>query len=979
MTEKELTSLLKGQQLSEKSLIQKTESYTKEQKNELSQLLEHMMSQGVVGKHDQVYFLLKDSGIFLAKVTAKTHNFVILQAIPDGFEARISGEESDELLIGDLVYAKEFQQGVYHCLDYYKSTTSLKGRYSLTQNGKEQLLVDYLNKAGKNVLIADIDESLKGEIQQGDLLEGDIVSFHTSTIKVKITKILVKASSVGSDISMIISENNAPLTFPEEVEEEAKKIPQQLSEDDKKGRTDFRSHCVVTIDGDDAHDFDDAVEGRRSGNGYEIVVHIADVTEYMKPNHPIDDEAKTRGTSIYVADRVVPMIPFELSNGICSLNPDEERLVLSVTMYVDAQGFVYNTKIERGVIRSHGRLTYHQVNDFFSATDMELEKNEDLDSFKAEKERRIKETGLTQEIQDTLLVLREAAQAIRKRRTYQGAMRLDSTELKFKLDENGMPTEVEKVTQGESERMIEDLMIIANCSVAKALKKANVPVLYRVHEFPPRDRLSTFKDFLKKMGLISSFPKTENISGARLNDFLASISDKDVRSSVSYMMLRAMAKARYSPEELGHFGLAELEYCHFTSPIRRYPDDIIHRLVKDYLLDKKAFDYDEVYSYLEDWGDKLSDEEVRADSIEREVDDLESAKYMSQHIGELYHGKVVGMVQRGMFIETEIGIEGFLAYHCMHGDYFYYNDRFYEVDGKDTDISFSIGTPIDVKVMVANPREEEVDFATPEYYNEYCQGLSEEQREDLSLNGIHVYTNHDDDEYQEEKENAFEGDNTQMNEEKKENENKEVTEEDQNVEDALSMMDDTEKSLPEHEKKEDDDFRPTPEQWKKVDVIRAVVAMYPDDEEKVLKALAAMDISEEEYRKLLRFTKPREDRGGRDRRSSRGFHSHDDRRGFSHDRGGRDRGFRSDRGGYGHSDRDHRGFGRKDDRKGGYLTHNGYGAASERRPDKKSSRSFGKDDRRGFKGGRFQEDKPQKTYGNAGRSRGGYGRKKKES
>ena len=724
MTEKEIEQNLKGQMLDKKSLTKKLEAITAEQQRELDLELKHLIFAGIVGEHSGSYYLLADQKIYLAKVTMKTHNFVILKSIPDNVDIKISGRESDGLLIGDLLYVKAFQQGIYHALDYLKAITTLKGNYSLTSNGKEQLIISYLNSCGKSVLVSSKNDNLG--INQGDLVEGEIQSFSGNTITVKITKLLVKASDVGSDISMIISSNDAPLTFPDSVMDEAKALPASVSEEEKKDRTDFRDHCVVTIDGDDAHDFDDAVEGKKFGNGYEVVVHIADVTHYMKPHHPLDDEAITRGTSIYVADRVVPMLPFELSNGICSLNPNEERLVLSVTMDVDTFGNVFNTKIEKGLIRSHGRLTYNKVNDFFDGKDCEY----------------------SQEIKDTLTVLHECSKGIRRRRELQGAMKLDSTELKFKLDENGTPTEVTKQVQGESEKMIEDLMIIANCSVAKALKHASIPVLYRVHEFPPLEKLANFKDFIKKMDprLVYTFPKTKDLNGGRLNDFLESIKDDNLRKAISHMMLRALAKARYCPEELGHFGLAEMDYCHFTSPIRRYPDDIIHRLVKDYLIEGKSFDYDEVTARLETLGDITSGEEVKADIIERSVDDLESSKYMVNHIGELYHGTVTSMVQRGMFIETEIGIEGFLAYHCMHDDVFKFDDKTYSVTGKhNPDISFTIGTPIDVKVLASNPKEQEIDFATPEFYDRFALNLTEADREDLSLNGIQV---EEEDEYE---------------------------------------------------------------------------------------------------------------------------------------------------------------------------------------------------------------------------------------
>lgn len=947
MTENQITKLLKNQQLSHKALVEKVEAKTDKEVEELDSLLNHLQSNGIVGIHNTFYYLLKDQGVFLAKIIVKTHNFVVLKSIPDGNEVKISGEESDQLLIGDLVYAKEFQQNTFHCLDYYKPVTSLKGKYSLTKSGKEQLLVSYLNDAGKTILISEIADGL--EINQGDLIEGEMTSFEGNTITVKITKKLVSAADVGSDISMIISENDGRLEFPESVIEEAKNIPQQLEEKDYENRVDFRNHTIVTIDGDDAHDFDDAVEAKRLGKGYEIVVHIADVTHYVKPNHPLDDEAIKRGTSIYVADRVVPMLPFELSNGICSLNPGVDRLTLSVTMQVDALGNVFYSRVERGVINSHGRLTYKQVNKYF-----EDGVGEDL----------------SKDIKETLDILREASKAIRRRRTLQGAMKLDSTELKYQLDENGMPTDVIKLKQGESEMMIEDLMIIANCSVDRMLKNAKIPSLHRVHEFPPLEKISILKDYLKRMNLLSDFPKTDNISGSRLNDFLDTIKDENLHSAVSYMVLRSMAKARYTPENLGHFGLSELDYCHFTSPIRRYPDDIIHRLVKDYLIDEKKFDYDSVYSYLDTMGDNLSDLEARADKIERDVNDLEAAKYMSMHIGEQYHAKVVSMVQRGMFVQTDLGIEGFLAYHCMHGDYFKYNANAFAVFGRLTDISFTIGTEIDVKVLSSDISKGEIDFATVEFYDRFAVKLSEKQRASLARDGIQ-FASDEDYELMTGRPRFTYGDNQGYGDRTMDNE-----ELDENISSALEGMDNAQKEIDAKKEAKDDGFRPSPEQWKEVDVIRAVLAKYPDDEEKVIQVLSVMDISEEEYRKLLRFTKPREDkhssRGGKfDRKGGRGGDRHssfgDKKRGGS--------GFSSHRGtGYGASSRmsnrsegrKERGFDKKPAKKS-FSDHQGYSSKPSFGGDRRDS-SYSKDR------GERRDRKP--SFNKKGSSRGGYGRKR---
>lgn len=724
MTEKEIIHLLKNQNLEKKSLALKLQAVTAQAKEEMETLLTRLQFSGVVGCRNNSYFLLEEQGILLCKVSLKKRNFVVLNIIPSNEEIKISGEESDGLLVGDYIYVKKIQ-GDYHGIDYLKPVDSFKGRYSLSSNGKEQLLVDYLNQCGKTILISSMEEDLVGKVNQGDLVVGQILSLHGSTYTVKLTKLLVKASNVGSDISMIILANDAPLDFPQEVLDEAKNIPETLSEDDYLGREDYREETVVTIDGNDAHDFDDAVSGRRVQNGYEIKVHIADVTHYVKPNHPLDNEAINRGTSIYVADRVVPMLPFELSNGICSLNPNVERLTLTVIMLLDARGNVFSSRVVKSVIRSHARLTYDGVNAFFEG----------------------KECDYSDEIKETLTVLHDCATTIRKRREKQGSMKLSSTEIKFTLDEKGMPIDVKKMVQGESEKLIEDLMIIANCEVAKQLKNHHIPVLYRIHEFPPLSKLTQFKDFIRKMDpkLMASFPRTSDISGARLNDFLASIPKYNLRDVISYMMLRAMAKAKYSPEEVGHFGLAEPYYCHFTSPIRRYPDDIIHRLVKDYLIDGKSFDKDSLDNYLADMGDRTSSYEARADMIEREVNDLEAAKYMSQHIGEQYKAKVTGLVQRGMFVETEIGIEGFLPYRCMHGDVFFFDEKTYSAMGKHhPDLSFTIGNSIDVKVLVGDIDKEEVTFATPLFYDRNAVDLSEEDRKDMALNGLHIYEEEED-------------------------------------------------------------------------------------------------------------------------------------------------------------------------------------------------------------------------------------------
>ncbi len=716
MKEKDIIALLKKQNLSEERIFEKLQVVDERSREEIRETVSALIEGGfVMEQADGQYVWLDNAdGIFLAEVVKKNNNFALMHKVRDRSEVKISGNESSDLLVGDLVYAKEFRYGVFHCLEYLRPVSVLKGTYSLDKSGQPIVFVQYLNDCGKHVFV---EECAVEDVNQGDLVSASILEMTNTIIRVRVDEILVRSNEPGSDITKIIAEHDAPIAFPDSVLNEAARIPQEIREEETAGRHDFRNEIVVTIDGDDAHDFDDAVQIKRYGKGYEVTVHIADVTHYVKKNHPLDDEAVRRGTSIYVADRVVPMLPLELSNGICSLNPNVDRLTLSVMMKIDTFGNVFSTKVERGVIRSKGRLTYNAVNRYFETGESEYSK----------------------EINQTLDLLLECSQIIRKKRNRQGALKLDSSELTFVLDENGEPTEVIKKTQGTAEMMIEDYMIEANCSVAKALHENNIPVLYRIHEEPPADKLAIFKDYLKKMGLIQSWPRDADLSGSRINDFLKSIKNDTLRESVSKLLLRSMSKAKYSPEEKGHFGLAELEYCHFTSPIRRYPDDIIHRLVKDYLIDERPFDYDEVSEDLGRMGELTSAEEVRADVIERTVDDLECCKYMNNHIGEQYHAKVSTLLQKGMFVETDLGIEGFLAYQCIKGDYIKFNERGFSAEGRDK--TYSVGTEIDVKVMSVNFDRLDIDFASPEYYDNYALRLSEKGEKDLERSGIYVVSN----------------------------------------------------------------------------------------------------------------------------------------------------------------------------------------------------------------------------------------------
>ena len=714
MNEIDILNVVQKKKIDYPSLLKELNIVTNSGEANLKANLDQLLSEGKIGLIDSKYFIMP-SDIFLSRVTSKRRNSVSLTTIPSGEIIDISGDEASSLLINDLIYIRKIL-GTYHPIEYLKPVTHLKGRYSLTSNGQAILIVDYLEKCGISVVISSLGKLVLGE---GDFIECEIINYKDGIYYVNAISLLVKASELGSDITMIVASKDIPISFPKKVLEEARSIPSHLLESDYKGRLDLRKEIIFTIDGVDSRDFDDAISIKPSNNGYEIGVHIADVTSYVKDGHPLDDEAYKRGTSIYLADRVIPMLPVELSNGICSLNPKVDRLAVSIFMNVDAQGNIFRSNIYLSVINSYARLNYDEVNLFFN------------------KKKEIKDEKLA----SSLNMLLKASHLIRKRRKRNGSIDIETTELKFKLDENNNPVSVKKIITSEAENMIEDLMVSANCEVAKKLKENKIPLLYRIHEYPSKEKYELFKALIKKMDytLYLNLPRYENITGTKLNDFIMSIKDDNLKSIYSYLLLRAMSKARYSPEEKGHFGLAELYYCHFTSPIRRYPDIVIHNLVKDYLLSKKRFDYKFLEKQMEHLGSVTSDLEVRADLVEREVDDLESCKYMHKFLGKTFQGKIISFIRKGAFIELDNGIEGFLPFHLTNFEtpsYQVIKDTLIAVKTKDK--TYSFGSKIEVVVLSVNIDRQEITFTTKSFFDKYAYSLSEKEREDLVYLGVRV-------------------------------------------------------------------------------------------------------------------------------------------------------------------------------------------------------------------------------------------------
>lgn len=726
MEKEQLINCLKDRQ--QKSLTDLARIFKKNEETIAKELTEYLDT-GLIVATIKGYMLTSECRIFLGTIVLRKDNFAYI--MPYGStndkknDIRVSGKSLEGYIIGDKVYFQVDNWSNGTIVGLYKRTEFLSGTVFKSPNSGWLMKVNQTKDTNIDVILK--EDVSKSGVVEGDLVKAKIITSAKDAITVSYDSTLAKADEVGADISAIIASHDAPLTFPSEVLVQAKMISQTVDEKDIPNREDYRNEVIVTIDGEDALDFDDAVSCKKIVNGYQVGVYIADVSYYVRPNTPLDQEAQKRGTSIYVADRVIPMLPKELSNGICSLNPHVDRFVLSVIMDIDEAGNVYRSSIHQGVINSHGRLTYKQVNDLFEKK-----------SSKAE--------VITSEISDMLFLMKQATDKIRGRRERNGALDLDSTELKFNLDENGNPTEVIKREQGKGEMMIEDLMIIANVEVAKFLSEKHIPTLYRVHDNPPSEKISLFTDFLKNIRMFQNFPK--KITSASLSHWYSSISDEKIKYAISGFLLRSLAKAKYTPDNSGHFGLAEEFYLHFTSPIRRYPDLIVHRTLRDYYFHKEKFDEKRLYNALVNLGLSTSESEKKADTIEREVDDLESCKYMSKHIGENFKGVISGITSKGMYIELSNGIEAYVAISDIDpSQKWIYSDKHMNIQGTQRDENdrlpfYRLGTEMDV--IISNVTFEDrtihaTTVATDEFRKSFAQYQEESGRDSDYLKDMPDY------------------------------------------------------------------------------------------------------------------------------------------------------------------------------------------------------------------------------------------------
>lgn len=506
----------------------------------------------------------------------------------------------------------------------------------------------------------------------------------------EVTEIIGHIDDPGTDIMSIIKAYDLPVDFPESVIKSLDDIPDEVSEKDKAGRTDLRNLLTVTIDGEDAKDLDDAITITMENDIYHLGVHIADVSHYVTENSPLDKEALKRGTSVYLVDRVIPMIPHKLSNGICSLNQGQDRLTLSCLMDIDKEGNVIGHKICESVINVNRRMSYTSVKKIL------------VDKDEAE----IKEYS---ELVDMFHLMEEAAYVLRKKRFKRGSIDFDFPETKIILDKDGHPIEIKPYERNVATKIIEDFMLIANETVAEDYFWQELPFLYRTHENPDPDKMLKLGTFINNFGY--SIRTGNQMHPKEIQKLLSKIEGSDEDNLISRLTLRSMKKAKYTVDCIGHFGLAAKYYCHFTSPIRRYPDLQIHRIIKENLhggmKEKRIEHYNNI---LPDVAVKTSATERRAADAERDTDKLKMTEYMEKHIGETYEGVISGMTGWGIYVELPNTIEGMVPVTSLKG-YYVYDDNHYEMVSETDGTVYKLGQKVRIVVTGTDKIMRTIDFA----------------------------------------------------------------------------------------------------------------------------------------------------------------------------------------------------------------------------------------------------------------------------
>lgn len=660
---------------------------------ELQEALDELVREYVVFfTKKEKYILLKNCpGLKVGKlsVNKKGFGFVILDKEDDLY---VEASNMNGAIDGDIVLAEKFMSGVRREAKVIRiikrELDDLVGEIAYNEKGKPILILDD-NK--KDLTIELTGEKLKDCVEGHKVLVKALKEINKRKYLCEVIKVIGHKNDPGTDILSIAYRHGIYEDFGEEVEKELESIPNQVSEKDLKGRKDLTNEVIFTIDGDDTKDIDDAISIKMKENGnYELGVHIADVSNYVKENTALGDAAYERGTSSYLADTVIPMLPHKLSNGICSLNEGEVRLSMSCVMEINHKGKVVDYDIFPSYIKSRKKMTYKKVNDIII--------------------RDIVAPGY-EEFVDDLKLMNELHKILRKEKINRGYINFEIDEAKIIQDENGKAIDVVKRVREEGEMLIEDFMIAANETVAGHIFQMDLPFIYRVHEDPKPEKIEEFMNLVKILGYKLT-GNVNSITPKTMDNILSQLKDKKEFEILSALLLRSMRKAEYSKDNLGHFGLASRAYTHFTSPIRRYPDLVVHRLLKKYLVenDMSMTTIQTLDSSLIEIAQHSSERERAAVDAERDVLDMKMAEYMEDHIGEEYEGMINTITNFGFFVELPNLVEGLVHVQSLKGDYFTYVPEILAMIGKSTKKMYRLGDKVNVKCVAASKEASMVDF-----------------------------------------------------------------------------------------------------------------------------------------------------------------------------------------------------------------------------------------------------------------------------
>lgn len=658
----------------------------------LDGVLLHMLERGEIFlSKKRKYALPSQLGYLIGRIQVTTRGFGFLIPDDESGDVFIAQKALNGALNGDRVVVRLLEP----------DASSREGEVVSVREHVNNRIIGTLEKVQGGFVVRSDNSKLgedffvsKGELggaKNGQKVVADI-DYSTGEPMLAVKEVLGYPDEAGTDILSILRAHDIPEEFPPYVLRSARAVSQEVSLDDIWRREDLRNWTVVTIDGADSKDFDDAISLHTLENGnYLLGVHIADVCHYVKENGSLDKEAYRRATSVYLVDRVVPMIPAELSNGICSLNPGVDRLTLSCFMEIDSKGRVKEHRIAETVINSNERLVYEDVTALLQGDEEQRE--------------RYKELVPTLEQMQTLAI------ALRQNRERRGSLDFDLPETKIQVDAEGKPIQIGYVERGFANKLIEEFMLIANETVAQHMTLLNLPMIYRVHEEPDEDRISELNLFLGSLGY-SIRAGQNGLKPKQVQTLLAKAKGAPEESIVSRVVLRSLKKARYHENSLGHFGLAAEYYCHFTSPIRRYPDLEVHRMVKDTLRGQMNEKRQEtLFAELPSIAEHCSEREREAMGAERDVEDLKKAEYLAQHVGEVYEGIVSGVTSFGLFVALPNTCEGMVRISEIGDDYYSYDEKNYRIVGRNSGRIYQLGAPVTITVRQVNIPMRQVDFS----------------------------------------------------------------------------------------------------------------------------------------------------------------------------------------------------------------------------------------------------------------------------